>query len=82
MTERTPLGFDFNKQFKSQNLQDNILLMLQTVLFFYSNTLLANLELLVAFLGLFLSIKQKQQTFYFFFKMVATRPETSIDLHL
>ena len=38
MTERMPLGFDFNKQFKSQNLQGNILLMLQTLLFFYAST--------------------------------------------
>ena len=66
MTERIPLGFDFNKQFKSQDLQGNILLMLQTVLFFCTSTQLA--ELFVAFLGLFLSIKQKQQTFCFFFK--------------
>ena len=38
LTERMPLGFDFNKQFKSQNFQGNILLMLQTLLFFYAST--------------------------------------------
>ena len=42
MTETMPLGFDFNKQFKSHYLQSNILLMLQAVLFFYAGTQLAN----------------------------------------
>ena len=80
MTETMPLGFKFNKQFKSQYLQGNILLMLQTALFFYANTQLANTDVLVAFLDLFLSIKHKQQTFtfHFFLKLVAAIPETSI----
>ena len=83
MTETMPLGFKFNKQFKSQYLQGNILLKLQTALFFYANTQLANTDVLVAFLDLFLSIKNKQTfTFHFFFKLVAAIPETSIDLHL
>ena len=38
MTERMPLGFDFNKQFKGQNPLGNILIMLQTDLFFYAST--------------------------------------------
>ena len=38
LTERMPLGSDFNKQFKSQSFQGNILLMLQTVLFSYAST--------------------------------------------
>ena len=62
MTERMPLGFDFNKQFKSQNFRGNILLMFQTLLFFQASPKSANPALLVAFLGLFLSIKQTLQT--------------------
>ena len=77
-----PLDFYLNKKFKSQNIQGNILLMLQRVLFFYASTKPANPELLVAVLGLTLSIKQTLQTFHFFFKMVATRTEKSVDLNL
>ena len=56
-----PLGFDFNKQFKSHYLQSNILLMLQAVLFFYAGTQLTNPEVLVAF-SKPISIQQTQTT--------------------
>ena len=77
-----PLDFYLNKKFKIQNIQGNILLMLQTVLFFYASTKPANPELIVAVLGLTLSIKQTLQTFHFFFKMVATRTKKIVDLNL